>query len=125
MNSQGTTLFNNLARRSVPGKGRYVDSAYAAVKPTFDEFLANARRFNRASADFLKLDVQTALIFTGIALQTDDSVKRRRNQRSARKAYDSVLKLAKKVQLTDEEIQTLSRNLDRLKFELQTLGEIF
>ena len=109
----------------MPRKERHADSAYAAVKPTFDELLANGRRFNRAGADFLKLDVKTALIFTGIALQTDDSVKRRRNQQSARKAYDSVLKLAKKVQLTDEEIQTLSRTLERLKFELQTLGEVF
>ena len=109
----------------MPRKGRPADSAHAAVKPTFDELLANGRRFNRASADFLKLDVQTGLTFTGIALQTDDSAKKRRNQRSACTAYDSVLKLAKRVQLTDEEVQMLSRSLDRLKFELQTSGEIF
>lgn len=108
----------------MPRKARPADSAYAAVKPTFDELLANGSRLNRASADFLKLDVQTALTFTGIALQTDDSVEKRRNQRSARKAYDSVLQLAKRVQLTDEEVQILSRNLDRLKSELRTLGEI-
>jgi len=109
----------------VARRKRHADSAYSAVKPTFDEFLANGRGFNRASADFLKLDVQTALTFTGIALQMEDSVNKRRNQRSARKAYDCVLNLAKRVQLTEEETLTLTLRLDRLKFELQTLGEIF
>lgn len=109
----------------MPRKTRHPEPASAEVKPTVDELLANVRRLNRATVDFLKVDVETALTFSGIALQTDNSVKKERNQRSARKAYDSVLKLAEKVDLTDQDVQTLSRNLARLKSELQTLGEVF
>jgi len=90
-----------------------------------DELLANGREFNRVTADFLKVDVATALTFTEIALQTSDSIKKRRNRRSARKAYDSIVRLAKKVDLTPDDGELLSRNLERLKSELQTLGEVF
>lgn len=90
-----------------------------------DELLANGREFNRVTADFLKVDMATALIFTEIALQTDDSIRKLRNRRSARKAYDSIVRLAEKVDLTPNDVELLSRNLERLKSELQTLGEVF
>ena len=88
-----------------------------------DELLATRKRLNRANSDFLKVDVQTALTFTGIALQTTDPVKRQRNQRSARKAYDTVLRLMGKVQLSESDARTLGSGLERLKSELRELGE--
>jgi len=88
-----------------------------------DELLATRNRLNRASADFLKVDVQTALTFTGIALQATDPVKRQRNQRSARNAYDTVLRLIGKVQLSESDARVLGSNLERLKSELRELGE--
>ena len=40
---------------------------HAAAKPTVDEWLASVDRMNRASAEFLKIDLDTALTFLQIA----------------------------------------------------------
>ena len=88
-----------------------------------DELLATRKRLNQANTDFLKVDVQTALTFTGIALQTTDPVKRQRNQRSARNAYDTVLRLLSKVEISESDARILGSNLERLKSELRELGE--
>ena len=98
---------------------------YAAPKPTLDELLSQGRELNHVSVDFLKIDVTTALTFAGIAQQTDDAVKKSRNQRAARKAYDTVLHLAEKVNLSPDDAEILAGNLARLKSELQALGETF
>ena len=98
---------------------------HKAAKSTADELQANGKALNRVSTDFLKIDVATALTFSGIALQTDDVIKKRRNRRAARKAYDTIRRLAKGVDLADEDAQLLSTDLARLKYELQTLGETF
>jgi hypothetical protein len=98
---------------------------YAVARPTADEIIASGARLNRASVNFLKIDVATALTFSEIALQTPDSEKQRRNRRSARKAYDTVLRLMGRVSLTKDDAQSLSRNLQRLKSELVRLGETF
>lgn len=106
-------------------KRKHPEPNYQAPKPTVDQFLANGKEFNRVSTDFLKVDVATGLTFTGIALQTDDAIKKQRNRRAARKAYDTIRRLAKGVDLTSDDAQALSSDLGRLKSELQTLGEIF
>jgi len=90
-----------------------------------DELLNSAARLNRASADFLKADVATALTFSGIALESEDPLKRDRNRRAARKAYDTVVRLMERVTLTDGDVKILARNLQRLKSELDRLGEAF
>ena len=92
---------------------------------TMDEFLASSARLKQACADFLKIDVAMALTFSGIALRTQDSAKERRNRESARKAYDTVLKLMDKVTLTRDDARILAHNLQRLKSELVSLGEVF
>lgn len=98
----------------------------AAKRPTTEEFLVTAARVNRAGADFLRIDVQTALTFSGIALQSNsDEDKRRRNRKSARRGYDTILHLLEKVQLTTGEARSMSRNMTRLKSELRELGETF
>jgi hypothetical protein len=87
---------------------------------------ASATRLNRASVDFLKIDLQTALTFTGIALQNEaDAAKRRRNQENARKGYDTILRLMEKVSLTADDSCYISSHLKRLKGELSQLGETF
>ena len=103
----------------------YRDSLPQGAKREFSDLLASAEKFNRVSTDFLKVDVQTALTFSKIALETNDSVKKHRNQRSARKAYDTVVKLMKKVEPKEHDAQDLSSSLKRLKSELQSLGEVF
>ena len=107
------------------GKKRKLEPRYAAPKPTLDDFLANRQAFNRVSTDFLKIDVATAFIFAKRAAQADDAAKRRRSQRAARIAYDTVHRFADKMDLTREDAEVLSSNLERLKSELQALGETF
>jgi len=106
-------------------KKRARDPSYPVPKPTVDEVLGFGSRFRQVSTDFLKVDVATALTFTEIALQASDSEKRGRNCRHARIAYDTVLRLIRRVDLTDEDSQILSSNLKRLKSELVQLGEVF
>lgn len=102
------------------------ETNFAVKRPTTEEFLSAAARVNRAGADFLKIDVQTALTFSGIALQSNsDEDKRRRNRKSARRGYDTILRLLQKVQLTAGEARSISHNMTRLKSELQQLGETF
>jgi hypothetical protein len=98
---------------------------YAAPKPTVAELLLQEREVNHVSVDFLKIDVATALTFVGIARETKDAGKKRRNQTVARKAYDTVQKFAKRVDLTQDDVQVLSSGMKRLKSELKTLGETF
>jgi hypothetical protein len=90
-----------------------------------DELLASRERMNRASAEFLKLDLQTALTFVGIARQTRDQVRKRRNCMAARRAYDTVMRLVDKIQLSVEDRRAVSHGLKRLRTELETLGEVF
>lgn len=82
-------------------------------------------RMNRASAEFLKIDVNAALTFLHVARQTTDKIQRERSQRAARKAYETVLRLMKRVQLSREEEQVLKRKLEQLKNELEGLRDTF
>ena len=80
-------------------------------------------RTNRLGVEFLQVDSQIALTFSAIALDTRDSEKRIRATRTARKAYDSIMRLSKNIEFTEAERQKLDANLQRLKSELQRLGE--
>ena len=92
-------------------------------KPGFSELLENGKHLRQVSTDFLKVDLETALTFTGIALGSDNAVKKDRNRRSARKAYDTVLRLMNKLDVDERDVQLLRTNLERLRSELQMLGE--
>ncbi len=98
---------------------------HAAPKPTVDDLLAARSRLTRVSTDFLKADLNTALTFTGIALQADDDGKKQRNRKAARKAYDTVYGLIDRVELNDQDAKALRRSLDRVKSDLVKLGETF
>jgi uncharacterized lipoprotein YehR (DUF1307 family) len=98
---------------------------FAVAKPTVDEILTQANAVNRTGKDFLKLDVETALTFTSIALQTKDAARKQRNRQSARRAYDTVMRFLERVSLSDQEAEGLAVKLDRLKADLKTLGEVF
>lgn len=89
-----------------------------------DELLASRNQLNRASVNFLKVEAETALTFAGIALQSQDSVKRLRNRRLARKAYDKILQLQDRVSLSQDDAQDLAEDLARLRSELSQLGEV-
>ena len=82
-------------------------------------------RTKRVAAEFLQIDCEIALTFAGIALTTSDEQKRRRLIRAARKAYDTIMRLRKDFDLTDSGRDKLCANLQRLKGELQSLGQSF
>ena len=98
---------------------------YAAAKPTMDEFLALRERMNRVGANFLKLEVETALLFISIGRNTPDEARRKHSCRLAWRAYQTVLHLMPKVDLTSEDYQMVTQGLARLKTELEVLEESF
>ena len=122
MRGQPTDRTANRNRVSAKKQG---EPKFSAPKPTFDELLAGREEANRANTNFLKVDADTALTFTDIALSTEDPVKKRRNVRSARRAYDTVMRLIEKVDLSDSDGRILGAKLLSLKARLDALGEIF
>ena len=96
---------------------------HAVPKPTLEQLASLRNRMQRTSADFLKVDVETALTFTSSAMNAESARKKDRNRKAARRAYDTVVRLAKKVDLTDAEAHTLDRGLKKLKEDLRALGE--
>lgn len=109
----------------MPRKSQAGSTRPAPDKSEFGELLEQSKKFKQVSTDFLKVDLETALTFTGIALQADNDAKKKRNQQSARKAYDTILKLLRNVEPEEGDAQVLRSNLERLKSELQRLGEVF
>ncbi len=83
-------------------------------------------RLDRTGFSFLLQDVEIALTLTRIAHDAEsDSEKRARNQKNARRAYDTVIGLMSRVSLTADEEQELTGKLRQLKAELELLGEQF
>ena len=97
---------------------------HAAPKPTVDELLDSRDRLNRAGADFMKIDLETALTFLNIARQTQDEKRKTRNRVAARHAYETVKKLATKVTLKEEDMRVITQSLSRLRSELEAMGDI-
>jgi hypothetical protein len=82
-------------------------------------------RTNSLRANFLQIDCEIALTFASIALTTDDQQKRRRTSKTARKAYDTIMRFRQDTDLTAAQKNKLDANLQRLKSELQRLGQSF
>lgn len=83
-------------------------------------------KLSRTAAEFLSTDIDSALIFIGLARsEHDDSEKKFRNQRNARKAYDKIRELFPRLGLSPEEQSKINQKLSYLKSELQALGEHF
>jgi hypothetical protein len=90
-----------------------------------DELLASRERMNRASVEFIRTDLETALTFVKIARETLDVSRRKRTCRAARKAYETLAKFVHKVDLSAEYAQQVSLGMKQLKSELESLGEVF
>jgi hypothetical protein len=101
------------------------EAACRSLKPTVSELIDVIGQLNRTSAQFLRTDIETALLFCSIALQTEDLSKRERNRKNARRGYDTIVRLSARIRLSNDDEQFLSDKLERLKFELQRLGEVF
>lgn len=90
-----------------------------------DQYLCALEDANTASVNFLKIDLQTALTFSGMALRSSDPVRKRRNTRSARRAYDTIIRLRTNVHPKPADSDFLKSNLRLLKSDLCRLGETF
>lgn len=88
-----------------------------------DQFLGTMEDANRASVNFLKIDLETGLLFSRMALQTNESEKKHRNTLAARRAYDTIVRLRANVHPTPADSDFLTRNLGLLKCDLRLLGE--
>jgi len=86
---------------------------------------ATGAQLNASNADFLKIDVETALIFCGLALETNNEEKKERNRKNARKAYDTILQLWGNVAFTPSQESYMHEMMHRLKGDLKRLGERF
>ena len=84
-----------------------------------------ARQTSMLCVDFLQIDCNMALTYTGIALETDDPQKGKRMTQIARRAYDTIERLRTNVELSHAEGNKLDANVHRLKSELQRLGQCF
>jgi len=86
---------------------------------------AAGNRANKLVADFLQIDSEIALTLSGIALAASDPEKSERTTQTARRAYDTIARLRTNVELSHAEGDKLDANLQRLKKQLQTLGQSF
>jgi hypothetical protein len=89
------------------------------------QLTATGEQLNATNVDFLKIDVETALTFTGLALETDNEEKKQRNRKNARKAYDAILRLWGNVTFTPSEEAHMHEKMGILKNDLELLGEKF
>jgi hypothetical protein len=100
-------------------------NGYPAARPTLEEMIGVRKQVTRASTDFLKIDLETALTFCDIARKTDNQERQQRNRRAARKAYDTVLRFMRKTPVSAADSRKLESTIQRLKSELESLGEVF
>ena len=104
--------------------GPRVLEGVTATAPPANIFQSGAE-LNATSVNFLKIDLDTALTFTEIALGAEDADKRERNRHNARIGYDTVLRLMGRVSLTRLDGKILREKLELLKADLVELGERF
>jgi hypothetical protein len=95
------------------------------AKDLAEQLRATGEQLNSSSAEFLKVDAETALTFSRLALETDDPEKKERNRKNARRAYDTILHLRGNVSFTHSQEAYLREKMGRLKSDLERLGEQF
>jgi hypothetical protein len=101
------------------------ESLYQSALAEINQIHDTRDELDRKSADFLKVDIETALTFSRIALQSNDPDRKQRNRKNARKGYDTILRFLPKVPLETEDRDYLSTQMQELKANLQNLGEEF
>jgi hypothetical protein len=105
-------------------------SRLKALPPDNHKLLAESRRLvstsQRKGAEFLLLDLDVGLKFARYASNAGrDKQKKARNQRTARRAYDAILHLSRRLKTTVEENRRITEKLTILERELEQLGEHF
>src|SRR5262252_7420251 len=94
---------------------KQADSPLLAPQALAEQLSATGKQLNATTADFLKVDVETALTFCGLALETDNQEKKHRNRKNARRAYDTILRLWNNVTFAPAEEGYIHERMSRLK----------
>ena len=84
--------------------------------------MSNWNRAIEVRADLLRVAVETGIIFADIALSSCDSLKRIRNTKNAKAAYDAVLRWIDRVPASQPE--SIARSFESLNYKLIVLGEM-
>lgn len=80
----------------------------------------------RIFTDFLLTEVEVASTFASAAVaEGNNAAKRKRNQQSARKAYDAVQYFLKRVEISESAKAQITPRLRQLKSTLRKAGEQF
>jgi sporulation-control protein spo0M len=95
------------------------------TKSLIRELTDTGKQLNATNADFLRIDAETALTFSQLAMETGNFEKRKRNCKNARKAYDGILRMWNSVTFTPTQEGYMHELLSRLKNNLELLGEKF
>ena len=75
-----------------------------------------------AGLSFLKTELDTGLMFAGIANDSHDNEKRLRNFANAKKAHETALRLVQKLIISEEDLHEINSKLERLQFQLERLA---
>lgn len=71
---------------------------------------------------FLKTELDTGLMFAGIAIDSHDSETRMRNFANAKKANETALRLVQKLIISEEDLHEINSKLERLQIQLERLA---
>lgn len=92
--------------------------------PGMLNLLSTMDQFRRTAADFLTLDLKTALTFAEIARTSTNPETKGRNAQNAVRAYSSVTELLKRAHLSEEDAQTIFELRSELRDRLAALGVV-
>jgi hypothetical protein len=84
--------------------------------------LENIDALKRTGAEFLITDLDTAMVFMDVADTSGDKETVARNQRNARKAYNTVLGFLSTLALMPSDRQAVESKLAVLKARLEAVG---
>lgn len=82
-----------------------------------------AHDLNVDRLELIITELKVGETFAEIALETKNESTRVRNKSNARKAYDAVVRLASRTNLSIPDWETIKAGIDRLKQCLAALGE--
>lgn len=83
------------------------------------------RVIDRTGFEFLMTEVRVGLTLAGAASSRRTPLRRARRIGAARHAYDTIVRLAARLQLDEQQQRTLKRGTENLRSELEQLGEVF
>ena len=102
-----------------------LDSWVKGIPVQLDERAVALRsQTNRIGVQFLQVDSEVGLTFSGMALEAHNCEKRERQSDAAWKAYGTIMRLRKNFDLNETEKTTLNANLERLRGDLARLGKL-